>query len=236
VAALGGTGPILVLNPDLMLAPGSVPQMAALLARPGTGVVVPLLREADGTTSRSLRRRPTLMRSTGLGDSRFPLLSEVVNEPEAYGRIHEVEWATGAMMLVERGCYEAVGGFDETFFMYSEETEFCARARESGYATVFTPRATAVHGEGASGRNPDLYAMQVLNRIRLYRRSHRLPSSVALFGLALTREAVWALRGSADSRAAVRALVSPAHKPGLLPWTGGPLTTPRSVPRRIGRA
>ncbi|MGE3796046.1 MAG: glycosyltransferase family 2 protein [Dehalococcoidia bacterium] len=235
VDALAGSGPILVLNPDLSLAPGAVPEMAGLLATPGTGVVVPVLRDTDGTTSRSLRRWPTLLRSTGFGDSRFPLLSEVVNEPEEYARVHEIEWATGALMLIKRGCYEAVGAFDESFFMYSEETEFCLRARQSGYATVFTPHAAAVHAEGASGRNPDLYAMQVLNRIRLYRRSHRLPASSALFALVLARETVWAIRGNADSRATVRALVSPARKPALLPWPGGPLSSPGAVPRRIGR-
>ena len=221
-----GAGPILILNPDVVLSAGSVPAMASLLDDPGIGVVVPLLREPDGTTARSLRRRPTLLRSVGLGDSRFALFSEVVNDPDAYDRVHGVDWATGAAMLVKRACYDDVGAFDESFFMYSEETEFCLRARDHGYETVFTPAATAVHLAGQSGRNPDLYAVQVLNRIRLYRRRHGLPASIVFYGLTVLREAAWAARGDADSRRAVYALSSRRRKPALLPWPGGPLGSP----------
>lgn len=235
VAEIPGGGPILVLNPDLVLAPGSVPVMASLLDDPGTGVVVPLLKEPDGTTARSLRRRPALLRSLGLGDSRFAPFSEVVNEPDAYEHVHEVDWATGAVMLVKRECYHEIGSFDESFFMYSEETEFCLRARDAGYSTVFTPDATAVHLAGESGRNPELYAMQVLNRIRLYRRYHGLPASFAFYTLALLREAAWAVPGSADSRRALGALCSSRRKPALLPWPGGPLGAPLSAPRRTRR-
>jgi GT2 family glycosyltransferase len=233
VEALAGSGPILVANPDVVLAPASVAAMAGLLRGPGVGIVVPLLREPDGTTARSLRRTPTLLRSVGLGDSRFPLFSEIVNDPGAYECVHEIDWATGAAMLVKRDCYEAVGGLDESFFMYSEETEFSLRAKDNGYATMFTPAASAVHLAGHSGRNPELYAMQVLNRIRLYRRRHRLPSSIALYALTLLREGALASRGDPDSRRAVAALCSQRRKPVLLPWPGGPLRSGQS-PRRRG--
>jgi GT2 family glycosyltransferase len=232
IAELAGGGPILVLNPDLVLAPGSVPVMASLLADPSIGVVVPLLKEPDGTTARSLRREPTLLRSIGLGDSRFARFSEVVNDPDAYQRVDSVDWATGAALLVKRACYEDVGAFDESFFMYSEETEFCLRARDFGYSTVFTPKATAIHLAGQSGRNPDLYAMQVLNRIRLYRRTHRLPASLVLYALTVLREAVWTARGDPDSRHALGVLSNPRRKPALLPWPGGPLRSAPSTPRQ----
>ena len=232
VEKLGGRGPILILNPDLVVAAGAVPAMAEVLAGPGVGVVVPRLEEPDGSTAPSLRRRPTVLRSIGLGDSRFPLFSEIVNEPAAYLSVHEVDWATGAAMLVKRACYDEVGAFDETFFMYSEETEFSLTARDRGYATVFTPNAMAMHISGHSGQNPDLYAMQVLNRIRLYRRRQGLPSSIVLYALTVLREAVWAARGNADSRRALSTLLDPRHKPAQLPWPGGPLKS-RAARRRL---
>ena len=121
VAALGGSGPILVTNPDVVLAPGSVAAMLDELEGDArVGVVVPRLTEPDGRTARSLRREPTVLRSLGLGDSRWPLLSEIVNGDEAYAAPHDVDWATGAVLLVDRACYERLGGFDESFFMYSE--------------------------------------------------------------------------------------------------------------------
>lgn len=233
VRALAGTGPILLLNPDVRLHPGAVEALHEALGPPGTGIAVPRLLDPDGSTARSLRREPTVARSLGFGDSRVPVLSEIVNEPAAYERPHRVDWATGAVALIDRRCYDAVGGFDELFFMYSEETDFSLRAADAGFATTYTPEARAEHVGGASGRNPDLYALQVLNRIRLYRRRHRLLSSAVLLALVLAREAVFAARGDADSRRAVAALLRPSATPRLALWRGSPLR--RSRPQAVER-
>ena len=229
VEVLAGRGPVLATNPDVRLGAGAVAAMLAELDRPGVGVVVPRLRDPDGTVARSLRREPTVARSLGAGSSRHRLLSEIVNEPRAYEVAGDVEWATGAVMLVARECYDALGGFDESFFMYSEETDFCLRARDAGWRVRFTPAAEAVHAGGGSGRNPDLYAMQVLNRVRLHRRRHGLASSSALLALAAAREAVFALRGSADSRRALAALLRSSRRPPQLDCSAGLLT--RTVPQ-----
>ena len=98
--------------------------------------------------------------------------------------------------------------------MYSEETDFCLRARDAGWSARFTPAAEAIHVGGASGRNPDLYAMQVLNRIRLYRRRHGLAATSALVSLVGAREAVFAVRGVPDSRRALECLCRPSRRPG----------------------
>lgn len=221
VTQLAGSGPILVTNPDVRLAPGSVAQMLTELSRPGVGIVVPRLHDPDGTVARSLRREPTVARSLGAGDSRHPRLSEIVNEPEAYETAHDIEWATGAVMLVARECFDRLGGFDESFFMYSEETDFCLRAQDAGWSVRFTPAAEAMHVGGASGRNPELYAMQVLNRIRLYRRRHGLAATSALVTLVGAREAVFALRGVPDSRRALESLCRPSRRPEQLRWSTG---------------
>lgn len=221
VRCLGGAGPVLVLNPDVRLEPGSVSTMVRVLMRRRAAVVVPLLLGPDGSRARSLRREPTVWRTLGLGDSRFPLLSEVVREDRAYDTEHEAEWATGAVMLLDRATFEHLGGFDEWFFMYSEETDYCLRARECDRPTVFTPYAVALHVGGGSGRSPDLYALQVLNRIRLHRRRHSLLATVLLVVLTLGREGWHASRGSAESRRALRALRG--DRPAQVPWTGSML-------------
>ena len=230
VAVLADTGPILALNPDVRLDPDSVATMVNELNSRRAGVVVPRLRGEDECLSRSLRREPTVWRSLGLGNSNLPRFSEIVNEPEAYECVHPADWATGAVLLIDRACYEALDGFDEHFFMYSEETDFCLRARDVGMPTFFVPHAGAVHVGGGSGRSPELYAMQVLNRIRLYRRRHSLAASVLLWTLAFGRELAHALSGNPESRRALAALCSRGRKPTLLPWPGGPLR--RSEPCR----
>lgn len=224
VAELAGQGPILVTNPDVRLAPGCVEAMLKELSRPGVGIVVPRLLDPDGSVARSLRREPTVARSLGAGDSRLPYLSEIVNEPGAYRSAHDIEWATGAVMLVARDCYVALGGFDESFFMYSEETDFCLRARDAGYTVRYTPQAEAMHVGGASGRNPELYAMQVLNRIRLHRRRHGPTATATLVALVAAREAVFAARGAEDSRRALASLLRRSARPRQLPWSDRLLT------------
>jgi GT2 family glycosyltransferase len=227
VAALDGSGPILMLNPDCVLAPGSLEQMVQAQVEAGAGIVVPQIRGTDGVLARSIRRDPSLLRSVGLGDSRWPSLSEVVNEDESYRRRHPIAWATGAVLLVSRECYVAVDGLDESFFMYSEETDLCLRARAAGHETVFEPTAVAVHVGGASGQSPELYAVQALNRVRLYRRTHGIAATVVFWSLAAGRELVRSAGGDADARRAVAALTRAGARPAALPWRGSVLRSSR---------
>ncbi|WP_134742395.1 glycosyltransferase family 2 protein [Nocardioides sp. 503] len=230
VAAAGGSGPILMLNPDCVLEPGCVERLVEAQEETGAGVVVPQVLDQDGATARSLRREPSLPRSVGFGESRWPLLSEVVTDDAAYARRHPVDWATGAVMLVSRDCYDALGGLDESFFMYSEETDLCLRARDLGLLTVVEPRALAMHLGAASGQSPELYAMQAVNRVRLYRRRHGAAASLLFLMLAVAREAGRALAGDPEARRALESLVRRSRRPAQLPWTGSILR--RSSPDR----
>ncbi|WP_193614063.1 glycosyltransferase [Nocardioides lijunqiniae] len=229
VAAAGGSGPVLMLNPDCVLEPGCLELLVRAQEETGAGVVVPQVQGQDGVTARSLRREPSLPRSIGLGESRWPVLSEVVTDDAAYAGRHPVDWATGAVMLVSRDCYDVVGGLDESFFMYSEETDLCLRARDHGLLTYVEPRALAMHIGAASGQSPELYAMQAVNRVRLYRRRHGAAASLLFLLLAVVRETGRSLGGDAEARRAAEALVRRSRRPAQLPWTGSILR--RSRPR-----
>lgn len=220
VAVLDGAGPILMLNPDCVLEAGCVQRMVEALEETRSGIIVPAILDPDGKVARSLRRRPSLLRSVGLGESRWPLLSEVVTDSAAYERRHRVAWATGAILLVARNCYEDLGGLDESFFMYSEETDFCFRASDLGYATCFEPSARVVHIGAASGKSPELYAMQALNRVRLYRRRQALVPSLLFFLLAVCRELARSAGGDPEARRAFEALTRASRRPFQLPWSG----------------
>lgn len=64
----------------------------------------------------------------------------------------DVDWVSGAAMLVRRSCVDSVGGFDERIFMYGEDVEWCCRMRDHGYRVVHLPSIRVTHFEGASGR------------------------------------------------------------------------------------
>jgi N-acetylglucosaminyl-diphospho-decaprenol L-rhamnosyltransferase len=210
---------ILVLNPDVVLWPGSIRPLLEALQLPGTGIAAPQMRR-DGALYLSLRREPTLPRALGLTRTKLAVFSESVTDGRAYEVAHEVDWATGAVLMVSRACHEAVGGWDESFFLYSEETQFCLDARRLGYRTRYVPESVVEHLQGESGTSDAIHSMMVINRVRLYRRRHGIASSFCYYCLAILSELSRVARGSAPSRAAVAALLRPSRRPAVLGCSG----------------
>jgi N-acetylglucosaminyl-diphospho-decaprenol L-rhamnosyltransferase len=175
------------------------------------------LNDARGQLIDSMRREPTVLRAfcdALLGARRagkYALLGEVVSNSGAYNQQTVVDWAEGSTQLISAECWEECGPWDESYFLYSEETDFDLRARDSGFATVFTPYGEATHLEGASGSSPGLWALQVLNKVRFYRRRNGLLRAVPFWFATVTREISRAVLGNPGSRAAAKALLSPAR-------------------------
>lgn len=213
VEALGGDGPILVLNPDVRLAPGAVRQLVEALRLPDTGVAAPKVLDEDGSLSFSLRNKPSLRRAIGLNWTRRRSLSEKVADPSAYGEPQIVDWALGAVLLVSRECHDRLGGWDESYFLYSEETDFCLRAQDLGLLTRYQPAAVCTHIGGQSGQSARIHAMQIVNRVRLYRRRHGVVRGWAYYALSVASESSWILRGHPESGTAVRSLLFPRRRP-----------------------
>ncbi len=208
---------ILILNPDATLDPDAVPRMLEVLRRrPGAGIVAPRVREEDGRLSPTLRRGPTLGRVGGLSFTGLPVFTERIEIPGEYDTEHEVDWAVGAILLVDRPCFDALHGLDESYFLYSEETDFSLRARDAGWATVYTPRAGAMHVGGGSGENATTHTMQMLNRVRIYRRRAGERWVWLYFGMIVLVELRRALLGSRKSWTTLRALLRPPLRPPQL--------------------
>ena len=205
----------LILNADLLLEPDCVTFLLSSLAD-RTGIAAPLVRGSDGARQDSLRREPSLLRALGLNWTGAPLFSEYVSGDAAYRAPHDVDWALGAALMFSRRCYQAVGRWDESFFLYSEETEFCLRARDLGWRTRFIPGAAVVHQGGGSGRSAATHQMLILNKVRLYARRHALVAGWAYWAATVLSELTWLLRGQAESRAALAALLHRSKRPPVL--------------------
>lgn len=171
-------GPVLVVNPDLHLESGALGQLCAA-SRDNVGIVVPKIVDEHGRLFHSLRREPTVRRA--LGDAffgrRWPRrpawLSEVVWDDREYERAQDIDWATGAAMLVSRACEAAVGAWDEhRFFLYSEETDYARRARDAGLRVHYVPTAVVMHRGSGSGASAELVALLVVNRVRYFEKYH----------------------------------------------------------------
>jgi N-acetylglucosaminyl-diphospho-decaprenol L-rhamnosyltransferase len=148
---------VFLLNSDAWTVGDALERLAAHLdAHPRVAVAGPRLRNPDGTLQRSVRGFPTLWR---LATEYFflrklapssRLLNAFYGGGFAHDRTCEVESLYGAALLVRRAAAEAVGFFDERFFMFSEETDWFYRFREAGWAVAFVADAEVVHVGGAS--------------------------------------------------------------------------------------
>lgn len=67
-----------------------------------------------------------------------------------YRKTQELGWITGAFMLIKRKVFDTIGGFDEQFFMYGEEVEWCYRAKKAGFTVWYYPKAYIIHHKGKS--------------------------------------------------------------------------------------
>jgi GT2 family glycosyltransferase len=231
----GDAAAVLVLNPDLEVAPGCVAALRArLAATPDAGAVVPRFVGPDGSTVLSLRNEPSLRRALGdaLLGSHLPgrpaAWSEMVFDRARYERPGPVDWATGAAVLLSRAAVDAVGPWDERFFLYSEETDYLHRVRGAGFSVWYEPAAVVRHEEGGSGRSVELDRLMAVNRVRYARKHRRRPAAAAYRGLVVLHEAMRA--ADPGHRTTLRTVAAERSWSSLLqatPHLGG-----RAVPDR----
>ena len=170
---------VLFLNPDARIDAASLRRLVAVLEdEPEAGIAAPKIVHPDGALHFSLRRFPRLASTYGQAlflHRVFPRAAwadELVRDPRAYDAPSSPEWASGACLLVRRPLLERLGGFDERYFMYSEDTDLCRRVRNLGFDVRYEPSAVAVHVGGASA--PRARMLPVLTDSRLhYARRHR---------------------------------------------------------------
>lgn len=157
---------VLVCNPDVVIIPGAVSELAAFMSRdPEIAIVGPRLEEADGALYPSARRFPSFTDAVGHGlvglftsDNRFSRRYKMLDSDRLISQ--EVDWVSGACFLARRQAYTSLGGFDESYFMYMEDVDLCWRAWRAGWKVAYEPAATAVHVQGIStARSPYLMTL-----------------------------------------------------------------------------
>jgi GT2 family glycosyltransferase len=145
---------ILLLNPDTSIPAHAVDLLlGALDARPDVAIAGPRLVNADGRAELSFGRmmsplaevrQKVLVRGSGRGG---PIAMYVESMTR---RERNVDWVSGACLLVRRTDAESVGLMDERYFMYAEDVDFCAAVRARGRRVLFYPAAEIVHIRGQS--------------------------------------------------------------------------------------
>ncbi|AWN50516.1 glycosyltransferase family 2 protein [Methylobacterium sp. 17Sr1-1] len=153
-AARGRAPAILFLNPDARVTAASLSgAYAALAADSGTGIVGAQLIDEAGTVQRSCARRPTARSLIGqaLLLDRVRLVPSHFMTEWDHAEDRAVDQVMGAFLMIRRPLFEDLGGFDERFFVYYEDVDLCARARDAGFAVRHLAGITARHeGQGTT--------------------------------------------------------------------------------------
>ena len=184
---------VLLLNSDTILSRGTLDALRRYLdEHPRAAIVGPRLRNPDGTLQRSIHQFPTplvtLLDYSWLGPlvGVVPGLRKLYLASASHQRGRAVPWVTGAALAIRKSAFDAVGGFDPSFFMYYEEVDLSYRLFRAGWETHFTPSADVTHVGGASTsqQRAPMYAQQIAAAMQ-YSKRHHSPFAVRRTALAL---------------------------------------------------
>jgi hypothetical protein len=158
---LGKAGYVLVLNPDTRVDKEFFARMIKYMeANSDVGILGPRIYDSRGRIQGSARKFPTFRNAvfgrTTLFSRLFPNNPGTLTSIPAYscrdGRAMDVDWVSGACMVVRKKAVNQVGGLDEKFFMYWEDADWCRRMRQNQWRVVYCPDCSIVHYTGVSSR------------------------------------------------------------------------------------
>jgi GT2 family glycosyltransferase len=163
---------VLLLNSDTVVPAGAVDRLvSALRDLPGASIVGPRLVDASGTTELSFGKM-----MSPVAELQQKLIARQGSRAISAraSRLAEVDWVSGACLLVRRADAEAAGLLDERYFMYCEDVDFCAAVRANGGKVYFVPEATVIHHRGRSAQASSSSSQAAFRRSQLafYRKHH----------------------------------------------------------------
>lgn len=179
---------LFLLNPDTVVHGDALRVMVEYLdAHPEAGIVGPRVLNADGSTQSTRRRFPTLLTAIfestwlqGYAPRRVLDRFYVTDQPD--DGTFEVDWVQGCALMARREVYDQIGGLDTGYVMFSEELDWCRRAKAAGWRVVYLGQANITHYGGKSTEqvqaNKHIYFQQ--SKIRYFRKFHGRGFALAL--------------------------------------------------------
>jgi len=179
---------VAIMNADVVVEPGASKVLVEEFERdPSLAVLGPRVENCDGSLYPSARTFPTLLDAAGHAvfgfvapQNRFTRRYRMLDWDHASAST--VDWVSGTFLVVRRSVFDALGGFDEGYFMYVEDVDLCWRARELGGRVAYEPSARVIHAIGASSEQTP-YRMILAHHRSLWRFSRRTTVGVRRLAL-----------------------------------------------------
>ena len=171
---------LLLLNPDTEVSPGALAGMLEFMtAHPQVGILGPHTLNSDGSHQSTRRRFPTLL--TGIFESTWLAAWAPPSIERNYrmfdtndSDIIEADWVQGSALMLRREVFDSIGGLDEGYIMYSEELDYCRRAKSAGWRIVYHGGAVITHHGGKSseqvGAHKQIHFQS--SKLRYFRKHH----------------------------------------------------------------
>jgi GT2 family glycosyltransferase len=140
---------VMLLNPDTYVYEGAVSVLLEFMeARPEVGITTSRLEREDGENMHSAYRFPSTATELVAG-FKLGVLTKLLNQQQLFYELGDepmqVDWVTGAAMMIRHEVLDEVGLLDDEYFLYFEETDFCYRARQAGWLAYYVPDSVIVH-------------------------------------------------------------------------------------------
>jgi hypothetical protein len=168
------SGSILLLNSDVLVEPGAVSKLLALMEKDQRiGVVGPKMIYPDGREQASCGYFPDLLREFIRLSTLYKIIpyGTLARQNRFNARLFdeggEADWLSGGCMLVRREAIDAAGQFDEHYFFGVEDIDFCFRAKQAGFKVFYLPQARVIHHHGLSSGGPRTISKMEMERDNL---------------------------------------------------------------------
>jgi N-acetylglucosaminyl-diphospho-decaprenol L-rhamnosyltransferase len=200
-----------MLNPDTLVRKGAIGTLVRFLeARPDVGIAGSSFENFDGTDWLFTFRFPSILSELEQGlqlGLATRLLRPWVVARQMSAVPEPIDWIPGASMMIRRAVVDTIGGFDENYFLYYEETDFCLRAKKAGFSTWYVPESRVMHIAGQSTKVTQrkttpkrLPAYWFESRGRYFATTHGVPYAMAADVVALLAHGLGSLKRIAQRR------------------------------------
>jgi len=201
-----------LLNPDTLVRKGAIGALVDFLeAHPAVGIAGSSFENLDGSDWPTAFRFPSILSELESG-LQLGLATRILRRwvvAVAMNLVPEpIDWVPGASMMIRSAVFDAIGGLDEKYFLYFEETDFCFRAKEAGFSTWYVPQSRVLHIAGQSTkvteRNVALKRLPSYwfeSRRRYFTASYGTAYATAADVVALLANAIGAIKRIAQRRA-----------------------------------
>jgi GT2 family glycosyltransferase len=201
--ASGNPSYVYLLNPDAQVRPGAISSLVRFLeAHAEAGIAGSGFETSDGSDWPIAFRFPSMIGELihGLNFGVVTSLLEPWVTVRHMAKSNEaVDWVSGASMMIRPEVFSAIGGMDENYFLYFEETDFCRRARGAGYSTWYVPESRVMHIGGQSTMLPTdgrerLPAYWFESRRRYFAVTFGIPHAMAIDLVALVAHSLGSVK------------------------------------------